>query len=267
MLLKNKVVLVTGAGRGWGRAICLAFARQGAQVIATARTQSELNGTASLIRSEGGMVETMQVDLSIEDEIQKLFNSTQQKYGILDVLVNNAAQLSLKYFEDMGMEEFDRVLTVNLRASVLLCKLFLPVMKRQGKGSIINVSSNAGIWGFEQESAYCTSKFAIEGFSRSLALEVQKYNIAVNTITPGGMTVGVRIKPTSLTQENYEQLSEAEKNKWVDSIRMTEAFIFLAMQDGSGMTGERILAYELSDQIRREGWNIQPAKENLQTQR
>ena len=255
------------SGRGWGRAICLAIARQGAQVIATARTQTELDGTAALIESEGGIVETMRVDHALDVDLLEMFNRVLEKYGRLDVLVNNAAQLQLKNFDDMQMEEFDRVLTVNLRSPIFLCKLFLKEMKKQGAGSIINVSSNAGVWGFEQESAYCTSKFGIEGFSRALALEERKNNIAVNTITPGGMTAGVRIKPTNLTQEDYNKLSEAEKNKWVDSIVMTEAFIFLAIQDGSGFTGERVLAYELSEQIRREGWNIVPAKETLQTQR
>jgi NAD(P)-dependent dehydrogenase (short-subunit alcohol dehydrogenase family) len=152
-------------------------------------------------------------------------------------------------------------LRVNLFAPLWLCKLFLPVMKQHGRGSIINVSSNAGVKGFELESAYCTSKFALEGFSKSLALEVQKYNIAVNTITPGGFRAGVRIKPTNLTEEEYERLSPEEQKQWLDSMRMSEAFVYLAGQDGSGVTGQRILAYELSEQIRREGWMIQPGDE------
>jgi NAD(P)-dependent dehydrogenase (short-subunit alcohol dehydrogenase family) len=267
MLLENKVILVTGAGRGWGRSICQACATQGAQVIAAARTQTELDVTAELIRSEGEKIDTMRIDIFQKNELEDLFNVILGKYGKLDVLINNAAQLPLKYFEDMQMEEFDQVLAVNLRAPIFLCKLFMTEMKKQGGGSIINVSSNAGVWGFEKEVAYCTSKFAIEGFSRALALEVQKYNIAVNTITPGGLSAGVRIKPTNLTDKEYEKLSEADKNKWVDSILMTEAFIFLAMQDGKGVTGERILAYELSEQIRVEGWNIKPGTDTLQTQR
>ena len=87
-------------------------------------------------------------------------------------------------------------------------------------------------------------------------MEIRKHNIAVNTITPGGMSAGVRIKPTSLTQEAYDALPENEKKQWVDSIVSTEAFIFLGMQDGSGVSGERIMAYELSEQIRKEGWQL-----------
>jgi len=266
-LLQDRVALVTGAGRGWGRAICLAFARQGAQVTAAARTQSELDLTAGLVRAEGGRIETLCVDVAREAELQRIAGALLARYGRLDVLVNNAAQLPLTPFEEMPMEVFDRVLAVNLRAPILLCKLFLETMKNQGQGSLINVSSNAGVRGFELESAYCTSKFGIEGFSRALALEVKKHNIAVNTITPGGASAGVRIKPTSLTQGEYDRLGETEQNQWVDSIVMTEAFVFLARQDGSGVTGERVLAYELSEQIRRQGWDIQPGAETLDTRR
>jgi NAD(P)-dependent dehydrogenase (short-subunit alcohol dehydrogenase family) len=262
-LLQDRVALVTGAGRGWGRAICLAFARQGAQVIAAARTQSELDLTAGLVRVEGGRVETLCLDVAREAELQRAASDLLARYGRLDVLVNNAAQLPRIPFEAMPMEAFDRVLAVNLRAPILLCKLFLEPMKQQGRGSLINVSSNAGVRGFESESAYCTSKFGIEGFSRALALEVKQHNIAVNTITPGGASAGMRIKPTSLTQDAYDRLSASEQAQWADSIVMTEAFVFLARQDGHGVTGERVLAYELSEQIRRQGWHVHPAADTL----
>jgi NAD(P)-dependent dehydrogenase (short-subunit alcohol dehydrogenase family) len=255
-LLKNQVALVTGAGRGWGQSICLAYARQGAMVIAASRSQPELDKTAALVRAEGGQIEVLRLDVCQESEVRQAAATILEKYSRLDVLVNNAAQLPIKLFEEMTLAEFDQVLRVNLRGPILLCQIFLEPMKRQGGGSIINVSSNSGMRPYEKEIAYCTSKFALEGFSKTLALEVRKYNIAVNTITPGGQTAGVRIKPTNLTQEDYEKLSQSEKDKWADSIVMSEAFVFLALQRGEGVTGERILAYEVSDQIRREGWNI-----------
>jgi NAD(P)-dependent dehydrogenase (short-subunit alcohol dehydrogenase family) len=261
MQLINKVALVTGAGRGWGRSICLALAKEGALVVAASRTQAELDETAGLVSAQGGHIETMRVDIGKPDEIQRLAGNVLSGYGRLDVLVNNAAQLPIKPFEEMTMGEFEGVLGVNLIAPIALCKRILPAMKAAGGGSIINVSSNAGAIGFERESAYCTSKFALEGFSKCLAMEVKLDNIAVNTITPGGFRYGVRIKPTSLTQEDYERLSPEEQKQWVDSIVMCEAFVYLACQDGSGVTGQRILAYELSEQIRREGWKIQPCDE------
>lgn len=256
-LMQNEVALVTGAGRGWGQSICLMYARHGAKVIAASRSLPELEKTAELVKAENGQIEVLHLDVGNEEEVRQATDHILSTYGRLDVLVNNAAQLPIKHFENMSLAEFDQVLRVNLRGPILLCQLFLEPMKRQGGGSIINVSSNSGIRPYEKEIAYCTSKFALEGFSRTLALEIKCYNIAVNTITPGGQTAGVRIKPTNLTQDDYEKLSQAEKDKWVDSIVMSEAFVFLALQRGNGVTGERLLAYEVSEQIRRQGWNIQ----------
>lgn len=260
MLLKDKVALITGAGRGWGQSIALAYTRQGAKVIIAARTQSEIDRTVEMIRAEGGAAEGLVLDVSSLDSCRHALSMVQEQFGRLDVLVNNAAQLPIRPFEEFSIEDMERVLRVNLNGPLMLIELFLPMMKQQGGGSIINVSSNAGVRPFENESLYCASKFALEGFTKSLALEIKKYNIAVNTITPGGLLAGVRIKPTSLTQADYDQLSEAEKSKWVDSIVMTEAFVFLALQRGAGVTGERILAYELSERIRQEGWNITYAR-------
>jgi NAD(P)-dependent dehydrogenase (short-subunit alcohol dehydrogenase family) len=254
MLLENKVAMITGAGRGWGQSVALAYARQGARVIVGSRTQSEIDHTVKMIQSEGGQAVGKSVDVSDDKAMQTLHDWTLNTYGRLDVLVNNAAVLILKEFAALSQQEIDLILNINLRAAIVLCKLFLPDMIRQGGGSIINVSSNAGVMGFEKESIYSTCKFGLEGFTKSLAMEVRKHNIAVNTITPGGMDAGVRIKPTSLTQEDFDALPENEKHQWVDSIVSTEAFIFLAMQNGGGVSGERIMAYELSEKIRNQGW-------------
>jgi NAD(P)-dependent dehydrogenase (short-subunit alcohol dehydrogenase family) len=255
MLLKDKFALITGAGRGLGQAVAVAYARQDAQVIVTARTAAELEHTAGLIRSEGGRVLALPVDVADDAAMTALADEVLRRYGRLDVLVNNAGQLIFKSFAEMTLAEWDNILRVNLRGLVLGCKLFLAAMMAQGGGSIINVSSNAGVMGFAQESAYCASKFGIEGFSRALALELQPHNIAVNTITPGKLPGGATIKPTSLTQAQFDALSPAEQTRWADPMLLTEAFIFLALQRGDGVTNERVPAYELSEQIRQEGWN------------
>ena len=262
MLLKDKVAVVTGAGRGWGQSVALAYARQGAKVIVVSRTQSEIDHTIALIKAEGGQAVGKSIDVSDDAALQDFHDWVIQTYGRLDILVNNAAVLILKDFEALSQQEIDLTLNINLRAVIVMTKLFLQDMVKQGEGSIINVSSNAGVSGFEKESIYSTCKFGLEGFTKSIAMEIRKHNIAVNTITPGGMSAGVRIKPTSLTQEAYDALPENEKKQWVDSIVSTEAFIFLGLQDGNGVSGERIMAYELSEQIRKEGWqlNYQPVQ-------
>jgi NAD(P)-dependent dehydrogenase (short-subunit alcohol dehydrogenase family) len=256
VLLKDKVALITGAGRGLGQAVALAYTRQGARVVAVARTQSELDRTAALIDAEGGRVRTMSVDLADDDQVREMALRLIDELGSPHVLVNNAARLPLKRFDEMTLEDWDRTLVVNLRAPVLLCKLFLPAMKKRRMGSIINVSSAAGVKGFERETDYCASKYGLEGFTQSLALEVKSWNVAVNTITPGGMAGGVRIKPTSMTQAEFDALNEAERAMWDDSMILTEAFVYLALQGGSGVTGKRVYAYDLSRGIRQRGWNI-----------
>jgi NAD(P)-dependent dehydrogenase (short-subunit alcohol dehydrogenase family) len=262
MLLKDKITLVTGAGRGLGRAVAMAYARQGARVIATARTQTELEGTAEMIRAEGGVVRILSADIALTSAVQQMAEQVLSDFGGIDVLVNNAARLPLVLFEEASLEEWDRTINVNLRGPFLTCKLFLDSLKRRGAGSIINVSSRAGVEGFPRETAYCASKFGLEGFSRALAIELRAHNIAVNTITPGGVSYGVRIKPTSVTQAQYDAMNEQDKAQWQDPMLLTEAFVFLALQDASGTTGQRIYAYPLSEQIRREGWDIQYKPDN-----
>ncbi|MBI9044168.1 MAG: SDR family oxidoreductase [Anaerolineaceae bacterium] len=255
-LLHGCVALVTGGGRGWGQSIALAYARQGAKVIVAARTMSEVDHTVKMITDEGFYAVGKRLDLSSEENIYQVVDEIKKEFGRLDILVNNAARRALKHFEDMSMDDLKLTLQVNLVGSILLCKLALPLMINQGGGSLINVSSNSGVMGFEDEVDYCTSKFALEGFSKALAEEVRGHNIAVNTITPGGSDDGVFIKPTNITKEELDGMTEEEQGQWSDSIVMTEAFVFLGLQRGEGVSGERILAYKLSEKIRQDGWDI-----------
>ena len=257
MQLENAVVLVTGAGRGWGRSIALAFSRAGARVVVVSRTDAEIRETAGMIMSEGGDGYAFAADLGTDDGIHTTYNVIREKYKNLDVLVNNAAILKYKEFSDTSEEEIKLLTNVNLMGCMLLCRKFLPGMIERKRGCIINVSSNAGIWPFEKETVYAATKFAIEGFSKSLALELQKYGIPVNTITPGGTAKGVRIKPTNMLESELEGLDPSERNRYTDSIKYTEAFLYLAMQDGARITGERVLAYELSESIRQNGWEVE----------
>lgn len=256
MLLEGKTALVTGAGRGLGQSVARAYARQGAQVVGISNVQSELDRTAEMIRAEGGKILVRWVDLADEVQVRRAVDEVLERFGWIDVLVNNAARLPMKSFREMTMADWDLTLTVNLRAAVLLCRLVLPGMIEQGRGSIINLSSGAAIKGFERETDFCASKFGLEGFSRALALELAPHNIAVNTITPGSRETPIRIKPTSMTQATFDALSEEEQAQWDDSMVLTEAFVYLALQDARHMTNERVYAYDLAERVRRQGWGF-----------
>jgi 3-oxoacyl-[acyl-carrier protein] reductase len=255
-LLEGRVALVTGAGRGLGQSVARAYAQHGAQVIATSRTQSELDQTAAMVKAEGGQIETYAVDLVRDEQVRAMADRILADYGRLDVLVNNAGRLFYRSFAEVDMEDWFKTLTVNLRAPALLSMLFLKTMLDQGHGSIINVSSRAGIHAAPRMTDYNTAKFGLEGFTKALALELKPRNIAVNTITPGGLIANVRIKPTSVTQADFEAMSPEEQAQWSDSMLLTEAFVFLALQGGDGVTGERVYAWGLSEKIRQEGWEI-----------
>ncbi len=256
MLMKDQVVLITGAGRGWGRGIAQQFGRQGAKVIAVSRTQSEIDLTVSAVQAEHSIIEGLSVDVADDAAMQRMTDYVLGKYGRLDVLVNNAGVLPIKPFEQCTLEDIDRTLAINLRGQMLGCKLFLEPMKAQGGGALINVSSRAGVMPFANQTLYGASKYGLEGFTKCLALEIAQYNISTNTITPGGGSTGKRLKPTSLTQSDYDKLSAEEQAKYADPILYSEAFVYLGLQRGGGLTGARVEAYELSERIRHEGYNI-----------
>jgi len=252
MLLKDKVALVTGGGRGIGRSVAIAYAKQGAKVITVARTAEELAKTERQIHVAGGHVLTIQMDISDDAKVTELRDRILTDYGHLDVLVNNAAVMLLKTFDDMTPEDWDHTLNVNLRASFMLTKTFWESMKAAGGGSIINVSSYSAVSGWKEEVHYCASKWGLDGFSRALAVEAYPYNIAVNALDTGK----VKFKKTSWTDEYFASLPVEYRARFADSSLVAPAFIYLAMQDAKGVTGRRLKADELSGRIQREGWDI-----------
>jgi NAD(P)-dependent dehydrogenase (short-subunit alcohol dehydrogenase family) len=217
--LEGKVVLVTGSGRGFGRSMAIAYGREGATVVSVARTRSELEGTAEAIRTHGGEAMPVFVDLALEGEIHRLRDVVLGAYGGLDILVNNAATSTWKTVEETTLEDWDRTMAVNLRAPFLLSKAFLPAMKARGGGSIINVSSKSAEMGFVAESAYCPSKYGLEGLTQCLALELKPRNVAVNSLNVSA-PIGKRLKPTELTLAEAEKMTREIKESYADDESM-----------------------------------------------
>lgn len=251
--LSGRHAIVTGAGRGLGRAIAIGLAKEGASLTVCARTESELQRTMEHVRSTGGQVESFAVDLADARACQELIADVRERVQRIHVLINNAGTLRLTPIEDLSFQEWRQTLDVNLNAPFLLIRGFLTDMKKHG-GSIINVSSRAGVLGFKDESAYCTSKFAMEGLTRALAVELSGSPVSINTVTPG-----LKIKPTSMTEKAFERLSEQERKAWSDPIQIVPAFLYLAGLRGE-VSGRRFDAQVLSEELRKKGFDLDPAR-------
>lgn len=248
--LLGQTVVVTGAGRGFGAGIARRMAQHGAQVIATALEADELRDLAAQIEMEGGSVATYPVDLADPAALDVFAAAVLARFGRVDTLVNNAALLRMRSFTDISAAEFDETIAVNLLAPVRLTRAFLPAMLAHGRGALINVTSAAGVRPFVDETEYCAAKYGLEGFSFSLAMELQPQNISVNLVSPG-----YRIKPTSVTAAEFAAWPPERRAEYRDPIDMADAFAFLALQDGGGVTGQRFNAWELTERVHRDGWD------------
>jgi len=249
--LSGMNILVTGSGRGFGQSMAVAFASEGAHVISTSRTWSELKNTEDYVRAVGGQVTTIPCDLSDDESVKALVKAVEDLGG-LDVIVNNAATSPLKTIGDMTITNWDLVLSVNLRAPFLLTKLLYESMAKRGGGSIINISSGAAKFGFIAALAYCPSKFGLEGLTQCLALELKPHNIAVNSLNVGAPP-GLWLKPTELTEEKADRMPEEVSVKYatVESMvqKFTDAWVFLALQRGDGITGQRFRTRNLAEDL------------------
>jgi NAD(P)-dependent dehydrogenase (short-subunit alcohol dehydrogenase family) len=255
--LEDKVILVTGSGRGFGRAMAYCYALEGAKVVSVSRTLSELKSLEKAIRAKGGEILTIPTDLTDIKAIIRMKNEVLKKYGRLDALINNAATSPWKTFEETDLMVWDFTIAVNLRAPFILSKMFFDTMREQGRGSIVNITSKSAEIGFVAEIGYCPSKFGLEGLTQCLALELHPHNIAVNSLGVSAPP-GLKLKPTELKLEEANKMPERIKKLYANDESMAEAFseawVFLALQDAKGVTGQRFSTYQLADYLNRNGW-------------
>jgi 3-oxoacyl-[acyl-carrier protein] reductase len=223
MNLEKQVAIVTGAGRGIGRAISIGLAMCGAHVVLVARTDSQLQEVAQSIRQGNGLATVIATDLGEERQIVAIFERVRQLLGRVDVLVNNAGIGIFGPLAEFAAEDFDRVITTNLRGTFLCCREAMKLMMRQKSGYIINISSVVGFKGYPNQAAYTASKHGVMGLTKSLAVEAQKYGIRVSAILPGGVNTGMvgdarpdlqvdeLLKPEDIVQSVLYLLSLSEK--------------------------------------------------------
>ena len=243
MKLEGKVAVVTGASRGIGKAIALALAREGADVVVAARTEETgplpgtIHKTAAEIRTLGRRTLAIKTDVTKEEQVAEMASRTLEQFGRIDILVNNAGINVPDSVLDISVKRWDLIIAVNLRGIFLCTKAVLPTMVDRRSGSIINLSSILGSRDISGSVAYGVTKAAIERFTFGLAEEVREYNIAVNAMCPGYTdTEGIRVWAADL-----------DRSGWQKPEMWGRYAVFLAAQDARSLTGRALTAEELDE--------------------
>ncbi|MEH2344132.1 MAG: SDR family oxidoreductase [Nostoc sp.] len=240
MILKNKVALVTGGTAGIGRATAIAFGAAGAKVVFSGRREAEGEKTAKLIRETGAECLYVRSDVSSEAEVQALVEKAIATYGRLDCAFNNAGtESSSKPLHEQSIEDFDKVMSINVRGLFLCMKYEIQQMLSQGSGAIVNNSSTVGLFGFPGTSPYVASKHAVMGLTRSAALDYAKQGIRINAVNPGPIATDMVdriLEPLGITVDSFA--STVPMGRVGQAEEIAQAVIFLCSDAASYITGQ-----------------------------
>jgi NAD(P)-dependent dehydrogenase (short-subunit alcohol dehydrogenase family) len=241
----SRTVVVTGGGRGIGRAIALSFAEPGAQIVITSRTEAQLRQTADDIRAKGAEAFAVQMDVSDEASVAHGFGTLHGQVSKVDVLVNNAGVGGGEVVQGSDVQRWRQTIDTNLTGMYLVTRQVLPLLANHGR--IINMSSVLGRFGAPGYTAYCASKHGVIGFTRALALELVKRKITVNALAPGwvdtdmaalGMAQGATHAKTSFDEFKDRQISAVPIKRIIDPSEIAALVKFLCGPDASAITGQ-----------------------------
>ena len=234
--LRDQVAIITGGSRGIGRAVALAFAREGARVaIAGVEDRDELEAARREIAGLGGDVVATLTDVARRGDVNRLVQTVIAKWGRIDILVNNAGVLRLAPLENISEERWDETLAVHLKGTFNCTQAVLPFMKQRRKGKIINIAAPSALRGSYGVADYAAAKGGIVAFTRNAANELKSYNIQVNCISP---TANTRMTE-ALTEFRREQLGIAQRERaFVPPDAIAPAFIFFASAESDYVSGQ-----------------------------
>ncbi len=239
MKLKDKTAIVTGAARGLGRTFCTALAGEGAKIIAL--DIAEPDETVRMIEASGGTAKGVRADITVEADCRRAAKETVAAFGSIDILVNNAAiifGIVRKPFYEIDPEEWDKVMTVNVKGAWLCTRAVFPYMQRQGKGKIVNLSSETYFTGSHGFVHYVTSKAGVVGLTRSLSVELGPHNITVNALAPGFTDSD---SSRSIADVTKYDTSLTPMGRLQQPDDLVGALIFLSSDDSDFITGQTIL--------------------------
>ena len=245
--LGGKIAIVTGGGRGIGKAIALAFAREGADLILVSRTMSEVEKTAAEVRELGGRGLPVKADVSKRIDVTNMVNGAIEQFGIVDILVNNAGiQGPIGLMAESDVDNWIRTVNINLIGSYLCTRAVLPAMIRRKKGKIINLSGGGSTYPRPYFTAYSASKAAVVRLTESLAEEVRDFNIQVNAIAPGAVNTRMLAQVLGAGEAAGEKaFAEAKliKERGGTPPELPAGLaVFLASSESNGLTGRLISA-------------------------
>jgi len=252
--LRDRVAIVTGAAKGMGGAICGSLAREGAHVVAAAREAGALEALVTDLRASDrrGRYLAVPTDVTVEDQVAALALRTQEEFGRIDILVNAAGVTGPieTPLHKIDPAAWDHVLGVNLRGVFLCCRAVVPAMIAQRSGKIINIAGTSGLRGYRYRAAYSSSKWAVRGLTRTLALEVGPFNVNVNAICPGvvegGRMTGIiaekaRVRGTTTEDVFGEYVDETALRRFSTDDDVARAVVFLASDDSRQITGHDLI--------------------------
>ena len=238
--MQGKVAIVTGASSGIGRATALLFAENGAEVVALGRKEDELNSLSEQSQSKSGTLQTKIVDLLETEQVETLINETIENVGQIDVLVNAAGIILNGTIENTTLEDWDRMMNINLRAVFVMSQKCVPHLEKT-KGNIVNVSSVSGARAFPNVLAYCVSKAGVDHLTRCSALELAPKGVRVNAVNPGVVVTELH-KRGGMAEQDYEVfLENSKKTHPIGRVgnpqEIADLIYYLASDKASWITG------------------------------
>ncbi len=252
MKLDGKKAIITGAGKGMGAAITTTLAREGADVLLTARESGPLDRVAEEVRAMGRAAHVVACDVTCETEVKAMVNHALDAFGgHIDILVNVAGVTGPieTPVQDIDVADFDYVITANERGTFLPIKYVVPTMIAQRSGKIVNIGGTSGLRGYAMRTAYSASKWAVRGITRTVALEVGKYNINVNAVCPGIVETPrmqklceekARVRGWTVEEVYDEYVQEMALKRVTTSEDVANAVLFMASEDSRQITGQAI---------------------------
>jgi NAD(P)-dependent dehydrogenase (short-subunit alcohol dehydrogenase family) len=237
--MKDKVCLITGSSRGLGRALALEFGQRGAKLVINSRasSQKDLAEVERQLREQGAEVLSTVADVSSRADVERLSGEALARFGHVDVLVNNASDLGptpMPYLIDYPIDAFDKVIRTNMLGPFMLTRALVGQMIGRQSGSIINVSSDAGVVGYATWGAYGVSKSALDQLMRTWAAELEGTGVRVNNVDPGDMN-------TAMKRASDPQ---GDASEWAEPESVAGVFVYLASDESAGVSGQRFLAQE-----------------------